>query len=253
MKARIDIRDKQFTVDLSKPIDISIPLAAGDKCVNAFGLPAPAYEPFRVEGFVGSRAEGGPVNCENIFLNPHGNGTHTECVGHIAHERITIHSVLTQFAFTADLVTVPLVAYARSDEKSVQKEQLEAALAIFENSSDALIIRTLPNSAEKLTQKYSGCNPGFIDIEAMEVIVECGYTHLLVDLPSVDPEVDGGKLLAHHAFWDYPKSRSHKTITEMVYVPESVEDGQWLLHFQIASIESDASPSKPVLYELLAL
>ena len=35
------------------------------------------------EGFTGSVAEGGSVNFRNIAFNPHGNGTHTECLGHI--------------------------------------------------------------------------------------------------------------------------------------------------------------------------
>ena len=72
---------------------------------------------------------------------------------------------------------------------------------------------------------------------------------MLVDLPSVDPEVDAGKLSAHHAFWNYPDSpRKHATITEMVYVPDSMEDGNYILNLQIASLQTDASPSKPVLY-----
>jgi hypothetical protein len=41
------------------------------------------------------------------------------------------------------------------------------------------------------------------------------------------------------------------TITEMVFVPDAVADGIYLLNIQIASLETDASPSKPVLYPLL--
>ncbi len=41
------------------------------------------------------------------------------------------------------------------------------------------------------------------------------------------------------------------TITEMIYVSDEVEDGDYILNLQIASFENDASPSKPVLYKIL--
>jgi arylformamidase len=74
---------------------------------------------------------------------------------------------------------------------------------------------------------------------------------LLLDLPSVDREEDGGNLLGHKAFWQYPENpRSACTITELIYVPSEVPDGDYLLNIQIASLELDVSPSKPVLYAL---
>lgn len=116
---------------------------------------------------------------------------------------------------------------------------------------DSLIIRTLPNSQSKLTRKYSGTNPAYLDKDAALWIREKGIQHLLLDLPSIDKEMDDGKLTAHHAFWNYPKkTRMNSTITEMVYVPDKVKDGNYLLNHMIASFENDASPSKPVLYSL---
>jgi len=41
------------------------------------------------------------------------------------------------------------------------------------------------------------------------------------------------------------------TITEMIYVPDWVHDGFYLLNIQIASFVNDASPSKPILYQIL--
>lgn len=42
--------------------------------------------------------------------------------------------------------------------------------------------------------------------------------HLLLDLPSVDREQDGGKLLAHNAFWNTSKNvRYGCTISEMIF------------------------------------
>jgi hypothetical protein len=78
-----------------------------------------------------------------------------------------------------------------------------------------------------------------------------GVQHLLIDLPSVDREEDGGQMLAHKAFWQYPDNpRKEATITEMVFVPNEVPDDLYLLNIQIASLETDASPSKPLLFKL---
>ena len=42
-----------------------------------------------------------------------------------------------------------------------------------------------------------------------------------------------------------------KTITELIYIPNEVEDDYYILQFQIASFENDASPSKPILYKIM--
>ncbi|MFI5222440.1 MAG: cyclase family protein, partial [Bacteroidia bacterium] len=133
----------------------------------------------------------------------------------------------------------------------VTKKSIEK---IVDGSVESLIIRTLPNASAKLTKKYSGNNPPYLEAGLCEFLKEKNIKHLLVDLPSVDPESDNGKLSAHRAFWNYPSQpRMDSTITEMIFVDDKIKDGIYLLNIQIASIESDASPSKPVLYELTNL
>jgi kynurenine formamidase len=123
---------------------------------------------------------------------------------------------------------------------------------------EALVIRTLPNALSKKNRNYSHTNPPYLTEEAAAYIREIGITHLLIDLPSVDREEDEGKLLAHKAFWNVKNvavlnadARLDCTITELIYVPDTVLDGNFLLNLQIASFENDASPSKPVLYALI--
>ena len=71
-------------------------------------------------------------------------------------------------------------------------------------------------------------------------------------MPSVDKERDGGELLAHNAFWNTSgKIRMNATITEFIYVPNTIEDGEYLLNLMIAPFENDATPSKPVLYQII--
>jgi arylformamidase len=248
MKIQLEYNSGKVTADLSLPIDISLCLSAGEQNVNAYYIPPPVFEPFRVGGFVGSVALGGACNCENIVFNAHGNGTHTECVGHISKERITINSCLKKFFFISQLLSVRTEKIDNGDH-IITRESVERQLD--KSGVEALLIRTLPNDASKKSRQYSGSNPPYLEPELCKMLVEKGIRHLLIDLPSVDREEDGGELLAHHAFWNYPAApRMDCTITELTFVPDEVKDGTYLLNIQIASFESDASPSKPVLYAI---
>ena len=206
----------------------------------------PEFSPVRAGDFVGSTAEGGLVNFFNVRINPHGNGTHTECVGHIARERFVLHECLKKYHFLAKLVSV----YPRRTEEGdrvIFRDQLEELLSPGE--AEALILRTLPNDDLKKRQNYSGANPPYLHHEAAAFLVSCGIEHLLLDLPSVDREEDGGRLLAHKAFWQYPENtRTGATITEMICAPNDLRDGLYMLNLQTISLDLDASPSKPVVF-----
>ena len=118
-------------------------------------------------------------------------------------------------------------------------------------ATEAIIVRTLPNSNDKLTRDYSETNPPYFTESAIKALNSFGFTHLITDLPSIDKEQDGGLLNGHRAFWGLSESKLiHKTITEMVYIDNVVDDGIYLCNIQIAPIESDASPSKVILYEM---
>lgn len=235
-----------INADLSKPIDLSIPLVPGPDSLNAFYIPPVSIEPFRAGGFVGDVLQGGSCNVNNVSFNPHGNGTHTETVGHISKEKESIYDCMKQYWYIADLISVqPSKLF---DDLVIMPDQLEKAVS---DANEALIIRTRPNPETKKKHHYSGTNPVYLHHEAATMIREAGVKHLLIDLPSVDREEDGGSLKAHHAFWNHPeKTRKDATITELIYVPDEVTDGQYLLNLQIISIMNDASPSKPVLYKL---
>ena len=86
----------------------------------------------------------------------------------------------------------------------------------------------------------------------MDMLLSYGIDHLLVDLPSVDREEDGGALAAHKRFWEYPEKKFVKrSITELVYIPDNVPDGLYLLNLLVPAFNLDAAPSRPVLYPLL--
>ncbi len=248
MLSTITFKGVTYSTDLSKPIDISIPLRCGEENVNAWHSPPVKIEPVRMGDWVGDVNMGGSVNFRNIFFNPHGNGTHTECVGHISKENYTINKCLTKFFFMAELITISPDIMTNGD-KHITKNHIENCLG--NKLPEALIIRTIDNSPLKINKQYSNTNPPYLDYEAAEFIGAIGINHLLIDLPSIDKERDDGKLLAHHAFWQYPNNtKQDRTITELIYVHNNIMDGAYLLNIQIASFENDASPSKPVLYNL---
>lgn len=250
MKALIN---NTFEIDLSKPIDISIPLTNTDANPIAWYIEKPKIEPVRFGDWIGKVSEGSSTNFNNVFFNPHGHGTHTECLGHITREFYSINQCLKQFFFSAELISIE--PESKNGDLIITKEQIEKALN--GKTPEAIIIRTLPNLVSKKHKNYSKTNPPYLSEEAAKHIRKIDIKHLLIDLPSVDREEDEGKLLAHKAFWNVKDVNTLNadasldcTITEMIFVDETIKDGSYILNLQIASFENDASPSKPVLYQI---
>jgi kynurenine formamidase len=259
MQTIIQYKNQNFKIDLSKPIDISIPLTNTDQNPIAWYIEKPVIEPVVFGDWIGKVSKGkSSTNFNNIFFNPHGHGTHTECLGHITREFYSINQCLKQFFFTAELVSI--TPETINDDLVITKNQIKIGLdsfASFGMMPETILIRTLPNLESKKSKKYSHTNPPYLSEEAAIYIREIGIQHLLIDLPSVDREEDEGKLLAHKAFWNVKDvnilnddARLNCTITEMIYVDDTIQDGSYFLNLQIASFENDASPSKPILYKI---
>lgn len=227
-------------------INCSFPLQHGANNPNAFHLPHPEFIPFESGDFIGSTLQGGPVNCAILHLAPHGNGTHTESIWHISTEKYPICNVFERWFFTAQLCTIEPIMIA--DSMMITKQAI--MLALGNARPEAILIRTQKSTEQKM---WSGMDAPAFEPAGLAWLAEIGIRHLLTDLPSVDPEEDEGKLAAHHAFWDYPDNpRIQATITEMIAIPEDVNDGLYLLQFGIAPLMSDASPSMITLYPLKA-
>lgn len=255
MRTRVELDGKWYETDLSSPIDLSIP-AGPEHGPLAWYVARMNIEPVRTDRFTGSVKEGGAVNFRDISFNPHGNCTHTECVGHIDEEVTSIGSLLKQYFFKANVVTVTPSNPDQSDEwvglddRVITRALLEDA---FKNRplAESLVIRTLPNDPSRKMVDYSNTNPPYFMPDAMEFLLEKGVMHLLTDLPSVDREEDGGLLLSHHVFWEHPQNTNRfRTITEMIYVPDDIPDGEYLLELQTVPFVNDAAPSRPLLYKL---
>ena len=257
----------EYDVDPDSAIDISIPLRFDGPQPNAYGVEPATSNACQYGSLVGDTRRGGSCNFERVTLIPHCNGTHTECVGHITDERISVRDCLRDVFVTAVLVTIEpkrisgdLVISAVDFANVLPNPHLPLTRMLSgDRSPEALIVRTLPNDDSKLLRAYDESNiPTYFTDSAMEYIVEYGFEHLLVDLPSIDRLYDDGKLANHRIFWNVePGSREvnsatriNSTITELIYVPNEVQDGEYLLNLQIAPWDADAAPSRPVLFPI---
>lgn len=247
--------------------DLSIPLRFDGTQPNAFGVDEAKAK------VLGDTRNGSSVNFATYTFTPHCNGTHTECVGHITDERISIRECLSEVIIDSLLITVEHITTANCREKyssGFSEGDRLITRASLENSfftvaanvesevvkAKAVIVRTLPNTDAKLSASYSADSPPpYFTNDAIEYLVALGCRHLLTDLPSIDRMEDGGMLSNHRLFWNVEMgsrevdraTRINATITELIYVPDEVEDGIYKLNLQIAPFETDAAPSRPLL------
>ena len=248
MKAIIEYNSRKIQIDVSKPLDISIPIDTPKQNVNAWYIEDPKIAPEKIDDYEVSVANGAEVNFNTIHFNPHAHVTHTECVGHITEKVHSINKNLKHYFFVAEVVTIAPLHH--NGDFLIGVKQLRTALR--NKKRDAIVIRTLPNLEDKKSMQYSNTNPTYLSEKGAIYLREKGIKHLLIDLPSVDKEKDEGKLLAHNAFWNTAgEVRMDATITELIYVPNTVEDGEYLLNLMIAPFENDATPSKPMLYKIM--
>ena len=269
MKLTFTLDSQYYEIDSRVFHDISIPMDFHGKQPRAFGVERAEAKAYASGPFVGDTRQGGSCNFERISLVPHCNGTHTEGIGHLSHERRPVLSALQEAWLPATLISLePERAEQTKDlydpqpepgDHIISRRLLEEALKDnVREFLQALVIRTQPNGLDKLHRDYSEGDPAYFSLEAMEFLEEAGVRHLLVDLPSVDRSRDQGKMSAHRIFWSLdpgshdpgPRSGRDKTITELIFVPDRVPDGRYLLNLQVAPFVSDASPSRPLLFPL---
>lgn len=257
-----------FNMNIRKFYDLSIKQEFSEQQTNSFGVPKATAKPFQIDNFVGDTNQGGSCNFDEIKIIPHCNGTHTECIGHILNSRDSIVDLLDDVFVQALLIscysvsteenTDKYIPYIKSDDLLITKSELKKNIKDYDLVGKALIIRTIPNPDSKQIRDYNQSPSPFFTNDAMQYVFDKGVKHLLVDLPSIDKAYDDGMLSNHRIFWDvelgikekkYSKEH-HKTITEFIYVNDEIHDGEYLLNLQIAPFDLDASPSRPIIFEI---
>jgi arylformamidase len=247
MNCTIEFNKVVATFSLSQKIPCFYSLVNGENNPRCFYLPYPTFEPFRIGNFVGSVAEGGAANCMVVTVAPHGSGTHTECIGHIAEGDYSVSATLTQSFFMGYFASVGVEAV--ENDLVVSHTDVENQLSNLKTDVTCLLLHI----NGRFNTDNSGTNPPYFLAKTMELIVERGIEHLIVNTPSVDKEEDGGALESHHIFWNYQRNgipRLGATITELANFPHGLKDSLYIVEIQVAPIHSDASPSRIFLYPI---
>lgn len=278
MKVSVSFANKQYQVDTSvaHSLAISVDFINSDNQPNHFGAVPAQAKPMQAGGFIGDTKKGGSCNVNELTLNPHCNGTHTETIAHICHTASSETKGLVQKISDINIAPLmpcpvisltPLAASSTNEHYSpdfevgdmvISQQQLETQLSSYnEHQLQCLAIRTLPNQQTKCQASYNESNqPAFFTREAILYLNKRGVEHLILDIPSLDRLNDDGLLTCHHLFWQVPegehavnaKSLPHKTITEMAYIDNAIEDGFYFINLQTPAFVNDAAPSRPVLY-----
>lgn len=264
----------EWQARLDAPVSLAIPVRFDARGVRHFGAPPAVTAPFAVGDFSGEVARGASCNCRSIMLIPHCHGTHTECAGHLLEAPLHVARIAPRTLQAALLLTVAPSRACDTAESSrptpqpddllVTRAALDAAFralpaAAQQLPTTAMIIRTLPNDAGKLSRDYSDGRAPYLTLGAVAWLLEHDTRHVVLDLPSLDRSHDDGELAGHRLFFGLPPRaaaaaqtplRADCTITELAFVPDAVADGAVLLQLTLPAIDGDAVPSEPLVYPL---
>ena len=87
MIAEINLNNETFKVNLNNPIDLYLTSKVKNS-FKAWYVNEIKINSIKNDDFIGSVKDGGAVNFREILINPHGNMTHTESVGHISQKKL---------------------------------------------------------------------------------------------------------------------------------------------------------------------
>ncbi len=263
------IAERRWSVDLTGAVELAIPLEFEGHQPRAFDMPEATAQAVQGGGFVGDTRRGGSVNCETVELIAHGNGTHTEGVGHLTDERISVGDCVTEPLLPAIVLTASLCEiddtdetyggdFAPGDRVITKKSVADAAQSAgVDDAFFNTVVIGLDAAADfKARADHSGTNPPYLTSEAIGWLRDVGCDHLLVELPSIDREDDGGGVPNHHRFFGLEPGRRaseqsrRRTVTELIDVPSDLDDGPYALSLRFPRFGLDAAPSRPVIYPL---
>ena len=246
---QIKYNSKKYFISSKNSADLSIQNNFSGNAPIFYNASQPSNKPLISKNFIGDVKQGGSCNVPVVSLNIHCTGTHTECEGHVNNSNVSIVDICPLGLIPALLITVEPELTSETDESYHVKWDGEFVITKqtiqkkMHQSHSALIIRTIPNDKSKISRNYDKITAPFFTHQAIDYIASAGVEHLLVDLPSVDKADDEGKLGNHKRFFKYGK-----TISELLFINDSIDDGFGFLQIQIPNWALDAVPSRPIFY-----
>lgn len=226
----VTVSGTQYELEINStiPIHTVISVATPWQC---FGIDAVRYDNlFKIRNGVG-------CNCDRINFCPHANGTHYESRAHVYEDG---ERVIESIRSLPPLLVAKLIKFENIKNEAEAQDEFTAVIV-----KTSMVAKHLASS----TFDFTGTNPPYIHVDVMRHILKSfpGLKVLLVDLPSVDPESDGGKLSAHKLFFSEPRTAG---IVELCHIPNHAKEGTYALSLNVAPFDSDASPCAPVIYPL---
>lgn len=189
--------------------------------------------PFRKESLYSADLNSG-CNCSVLTYCPHAHGTHIETSAHISSVGLDPREVCKALK---PLIPAILIEYT----------ELQDARGLDHIRAVCIRFGVMCKLFSEGIFDFTGTNPPCLLPEEIALIQNRfpSMQVLLVDLPSVDPESDGGALRAHRQFFSKAASIG---IVELCLLPEALPACEYALSLNIAYLEGDATPCSPVLY-----
>lgn len=263
----VDAEGGRWSTTADALLDASLPIQPDGATPRAFGLPAATEAPVPIGGGRVLRVRAGAsVNCDGLYLHPHGDGSHLECAAHILSEddpRASAAKAVLAAApplwcgLLVDVGAVPLgetgETYAGThapDDAVITAAALGPALAAARQRApglhcDALLVRVQPVPVEDDVD-FSGRNPPYPTDQAAALLAASEARLLVLDLPSLDREDDGGTTPNHRAWWGLRpglSARLDRLVLELARLPAELVAGPVAVVLGAAPLRSDAVPA----------
>ena len=233
-----------------RPVGREIYFKGETRSPNAFHLSPITGKTVEFEGqFIGDVRRGGSCNVDTLQYVPHGI-THLETSAHILSPDASPPTVkdiplenLSGIVYLMDL--------SHSGTQKGESIRPDAVREKLEKITLPVSMLALKTRASLLPQDYDFSGKDFLSLApgAAKVIhdyrspnrIDC----LILDLPSIDPESDGGKLLAHRNFFGLPltgveaEDREKRALVELAWFGE-LEEGYYYAAITPPRFETNA-------------
>lgn len=260
LKAEIKTQDIIKIFEFKNPVSVSRKITFGNQS-NAFHLPQVSTTPFSYKNiFIGDVLSGGSCNVDTISFCPH-NLTHLETSAHILNQKISKSNIndIPVHHLQGLVYLIDLTQKLTKDLKLLSKTSIEMELRKISLPITAIAIKT---NASILPQDYDFSDKNFLALskDSANLLSKFSFegkkiSTLILDLPSTDPENDGGKLLAHRTFFELPESGIHfndtlqKIIVELAHFG-NLEQNYYYFIMTPAKIQTNAMITDILFYPL---
>lgn len=254
--------DRWFGMGDFKTVSREVLLNNETKAPNAFHLTPFSSRTVEFEGqFIGDVKRGGSCNVDTLSYVPHGL-THLETSAHLlnpdAHPP-TVKDIppesLSGIALLLDL------SYLGKEPGG--KIPWDAVRPVLEKNTLPISLLAIKTHASILPQDYDFSSKDFLSLspETAKGIhdyrldgnrIDC----LILDLPSIDPESDGGKLLAHRNFFGLPltgmdaEDKEKRALVELAWFSD-LQEGYYYVFISPPRFDTNAVTTGILLRPLL--